>query len=78
MKTLVKIRHHCDDRLEENLVDIRFYGTDTYEDIKEQVYCQYCDTNPMVFIPTGGDTPYPIHQHPNTPIIDVVDIESVD
>lgn len=78
MKTIVKIKHHCDDRMEEEHVDIRFHGTDTYEDIKDQVYCHYCSTNPAMFIPTESDTPYPIHQHPTTPIIDVIDIESVD
>jgi hypothetical protein len=78
MKTLVKIRHYCHDRMEDEQVEILFFGDETHEDIKDQVHCQFCDSDPMMFIPTGGDTSYPIHQHPTTPIIDVVDIEAVD
>lgn len=78
MKTIARIRHFCDDRIEEDYVDIVFYGDETYEDVKGQIRCHYCDTDPMVFIPTDGVALFPLHQHPNVPIINYIDIEAVE
>ena len=78
MRTLVKVRHFCDDRIEEDTVEIMFFGDDTYEDVKDQVRCHYCDSDVMMFIPRLMKAPYPIHQHPNEPIINHIDIESVE
>jgi uncharacterized membrane protein len=78
MRTLVKIRHYCDDRIEEDTVEIMFFGDDTYNDVKDQVHCHFCDSDVAMFIPTDGSTPYPIHQYPDEPIMNHINIDSVE